>query len=236
MTVTARSRLQVMYVPVTGPNGEQGFAPVQMQMPQPMPYPNQPAASGSAAAPVQFVEGPNGFFLPVSAAPQAQPTTAPAVSQKAAFEAPATEVEQAGPSAMNGNPFEPQAAVQRRQWPQQIPAMGNAVGSAPAAAAVQVGGSAVEQPAAAAADGAFGVQSSPQKPPLAGSSLESSPGRPGNVSSTFTLSRPDSTNSLGTAGDDGGFQTASTGSLTGQQHCAGGCDLLHDAVMRGERR
>jgi hypothetical protein len=198
-----------MYVPVTGPNGEQGFAPVQMQMPQPMPYTHPPAPNGSATGPVQFVQGPNGFFMPVSAAPPtqpasaaypAQPVTAAAMSRSVATGGP-REVELAGPSVMSSNPFEPQAAVQRRQWPQQIPGIGDAAGP----------------PAAAAGDGATGAQSSPQKPPAARPSLESSPGRPSNVSSAASLSRPDSSNSLSTAEEDGGFRTASDGSLTGPQ-------------------
>ena len=222
-------------MPVTGPNGEQGFAPVPMQMPQPMPFPHQQAPNGSAAAPVQFVQGPNGFFMPVSAAPQpqpasaafpAQPVMATATSPSAAVGA-LSEVELAGSSVMSANPFEPQAALQRRQWPQKIPTIGDAVDGAPGTASGQAGGSALGQPAAAA-DSAAGAQTSLHKAPA------SSPGRPSNVSSTTSLSRPDSSNSLGTAGEDGGFRTASDGSLAGQQ-CAdvlGPChSVVHDNAL-----
>ena len=142
--------LQVMYVPVTGPNGEQGFAPVQMpmQMPQAMPYQHQPAAGGSSAAPVQFVQGPNGFFLPVSAAPSTQavstePVTQPvaAGTNQAAAAQAASEAVSAGPAVASSNPFEPQAAMQPRQWPEHIPALGDAPGTAPAAANAPDGGS-----------------------------------------------------------------------------------------------
>ena len=64
--------VQVMYMPVTGPNGEQGFAPVPM--PQPMAYPVQ-GMPGAAPPPMQFVQGPNGYYMPVAmSAPTADPS------------------------------------------------------------------------------------------------------------------------------------------------------------------
>lgn len=52
-------------MPVTGPNGEQGFAPVPM--PQAMAYSAHgvPAGSGPPAA-VQFMQGPNGYYMPMA--------------------------------------------------------------------------------------------------------------------------------------------------------------------------
>ena len=197
-------------MPVTGPNGEQGFAPVPMQMPHHMHFQQQAAPEGGNAggAPVQFVQGPNGFFMPVSAGAVTQPPAAAMMPQPVA-RPPHAGLEQAGPSAMSNNPFEPQASAQRRQGPLQVPSFGVAGGAAAAAAA---GG---ERPEGGDNDGPAAVQGSPQKPSPARPSLQSSPARPSNSSSPASMSRPDSSNSLPAAGEDGGFRTTSTGSLTG---------------------
>ena len=206
---------QVMYMPVTGPNGEQGFAPVPMQMPQHMPFPHQASnGGGGGGGPVHFVQGPHGYFMPVAAGAAPQPAAAATVPQPAAPPAHAA-VQQPGQSKASANPFEPQASAQRRQDPLQVPSFG---GGSPATMAAAAPG---EQPAAGGS-GAAAAQASPQKPAAARPSLQSSPARPSNASSAGSLSRPDSSNSLG--GEEGGFRNGSTGSLQGQQSA-----WLHDS-------
>ncbi len=197
-------------MPVTGPNGEQGFAPVPMQMPQHMAFPHQAGleGGGGGSGPVQFVQGPNGYFMPVPAGAGPQPPAATAWQHLGAPSARA-HAEQPGPSAVSANPFGLQASAQRQQGPPQAPSTGDNGPAAPAEAARG------EQPAGGSS-GAVAAQASPQKPPAARPSLQSSPARPSNTSSAGSLSRPDSSNSLG--GDEGGFRNGSTGSLQGQQH------------------
>ena len=191
-------------MPVTGPNGEQGFAPVPMQMPQHMPFPDQAASGIGSGGPVQFVQSANGYYMPVSASavPQPAPTAAPPQPVPASTRA---DGEQPGQSVASANPFEPQAPAQRRQ----VPSFGD--GSPASAAEAAVGA----QPAAGGS-GAAAAQASPQKPAAARPSLQSSPARPSNTSSAGSLSRPDSSNSLG-GEEGGGFRSPSTGSLQGPQ-------------------
>ena len=202
---------QVMYMPVTGPNGEQGFAPVPMQMPQHMPFPHQAGLDGGGGPvqPMQFVQGPNGFFTPVPAGAGPQPQPQAAMTWQQPISPPAhAHAGQPGPSPVSANPFEPQASAQQRQGPPQIPASGD---NGPAVTVAEAQG----DNSAGGGSGAAAAQASPQKPPAPRPSLQSSPARPSNTSSAGSLSRPDSSNSLG--GEEGGIRNGSTGSLQGQQ-------------------
>ena len=77
-------------MPVTGPNGEQGFAPVPMPMQfQQQGAPSAPAAPGG----VSFVQGPNGYYMPV---PMGTPAAAPV---------PLVGTSMAASSAQMSNPF-----------------------------------------------------------------------------------------------------------------------------------
>ncbi len=201
-------------MPVTGPNGEQGFAPVPMQMPQHMPFPHQAGSDsggigGGGPMPMQFIQGPNGYFMPVPVPAGAIAQLPAATTWQQPVAPPAQpHAEQPGPSAVSANPFEPQASAQRRQGPLPIHPSGDNAPAAPVEAAQG------EQPVGGGS-GAAAAQVSPQKPPAARPSLQSSPARPSNTSSAGSLSRPDSSNSLGA--EEGGFRTGSTGSLQGQQ-------------------
>ena len=95
--LSSACRLQVMYMPVTGPNGEQGFAPVPMPMPMPMQFQQQQGAPSATASPVgiSFVQGPNGYYMPV---PMGASAAAPASA--------GAGVSAAAPSMHSKNPFD----------------------------------------------------------------------------------------------------------------------------------